>query len=245
MNIAPPIFAHRGASHYAPENTLAAFWCAKQLGIRWLEFDVMLTADQQVVVIHDETVNRTTNGKGKVSDYTYEKLRKLDAGGWFSKEFAGEKIPLLSEVIAWMRAQQMCANIEIKSTLKNADVTAEKVLQAIDQSWSAGMPAPLISSFSLDILRAVRRLDSHCQIGLLLDQWQPKWQIDADKLQVVSVHTNAKVMTAKRAAEIHATQRLVFCYTVNTAGSAKKMYDFGVDALYSDRPDVLMSMDHV
>src|SRR5690242_18360485 len=103
MIINPPVFAHRGANQYAPENTLAAFRKAKALGITWLELDVMLSKDQQVIVMHDETVDRTTNGHGLVNQYSYAALRELDAGSWFDKQFKGEKIPSLYEVIELIR----------------------------------------------------------------------------------------------------------------------------------------------
>jgi glycerophosphoryl diester phosphodiesterase len=99
LKISPPIIAHRGASAYAPENTIAAFLKAYELGVRWVEFDIMLTADNQAVVIHDETLDRTTNGTGLISECTYDQIKTLDAGIKFGPKFANQKIPLLEEVI--------------------------------------------------------------------------------------------------------------------------------------------------
>lgn len=128
MNISfnPPIIAHRGASKYTPENTFAAFRKAKELGINWVEFDVMLTADGEVVVIHDETLERTTNGTGAVIAQAYSYLRTLDAGSWFDPSFANEKIPTLREVIKLLNELDMFANIEIKAQSGNEETTAKK-----------------------------------------------------------------------------------------------------------------------
>jgi glycerophosphoryl diester phosphodiesterase len=113
--IDPPLIAHRGASAYAPENTLAAFIKAQQLGVRWVEFDVMLTRCGEVVVIHDETLERTTDGVGEVSHYPYSYLQTLDAGSWFGAQFKGEKIPTLKEVLVFLAQHSMCVNVEVKA----------------------------------------------------------------------------------------------------------------------------------
>src|SRR3990167_2302278 len=100
------VIAHRGASHLAPENTLASFIMASELPIEWVEFDVMLSKDQVPVVFHDDTLSRTTNGTGFIDQFTFDELRNLDAGSWFSSRFVGEKIPSLSEVIAFLAVNQ-------------------------------------------------------------------------------------------------------------------------------------------
>lgn len=239
--INPPVFAHRGASRYAPENTLAAFLKAKELGARWIEFDVMLTADEKVVVIHDETVDRTTGSSGYVCDYPYNNLKKLDAGSWFSPEFSVEKIPLLSEVIDWMHENTMCANIEIKALPGKEKITAKKVLEIIKHHWREDMLPPLLSSFSLEILYELRRQDKTCQLGLLMDEWIPTWESISDELQCVSVHPNQKIVTKRKIAEIKASKRFVFCYTVNDIKRARQLFSWGVDAIYSDCPEIVVT----
>src|SRR5262245_86406 len=105
----PPLIAHRGASAYAPENTLAAFKKAKELGAQWLEFDVQLTACGEIVVFHDERLERTTNGRGWIHEKPYSYLKTLDAGSWFNSQFAGEKIPTLVEALEFLRQNNLMA----------------------------------------------------------------------------------------------------------------------------------------
>ncbi len=210
---------------------------AKKLGLRWLEFDVMLSKDEEVVVIHDETLERTTNGTGFVADSSYAYLKTLDAGSWFAPMFAGQRIPLLAEVIQFMHVNQMTANIEIKAVVGSEAIAAKKVLAVIQAEWQAGMAPPLISSFSLTILREIRKLDQTCHIGLLMHEWLADWEQICDELHCVSVQVNQAILTAARVAEIKASQRLVLSYTVNDSVCAQKLFSWGVAAVYSDCPD--------
>ncbi len=234
--IKPPVFAHRGASLDAPENTMVAFLTAKMQGARWLEFDVMLSADQQAVVIHDETLDRTTDGSGYVCDYPYSYLRTLDAGSWFRPEFAGQHIPLFQDVIHFLRDHQMGANVEIKAMPGHEEQAVKVILHEIEQHWTRDMLPPLISSFSLDALYAVRKHNSHCWLGLLLNEWRADWQQISDELGCVSVHLNKNIALPDRVAAIKATGRSVFCYTVNEVSEAQLLFSRGVDAIYSDAP---------
>lgn len=239
--IDPPVFAHRGASRYAPENTLAAFLKAKELGVRWLEFDVMLTADEQVVVIHDERVDRTTDASGYVNDFLYKDLKHLDAGSWFNEKFSSARIPLLSEVIHFLREHQMCANIEIKSFPGKEKITAKKVLDIISHYWTPEMMLPILSSFSLDVLVAVRHYHSEYFIGFLMDEWVSDWRIFVNDLNCVSIHPNEKIVTRDKIVELKSSGRAVFCYTVNDAARAHELFSWGVDAVYSDCPDKVLA----
>lgn len=240
INISPPVIAHRGASAYAPENTLAAFLKAKQLGIRWVEFDVMLTSDGEVVVIHDETVERTTNGKGWVKEQTSAALKTLDAGEWFHPQFMGEKIPLLAEVIEFLYEHQLAANIEIKGSLGHETFLAKRVLEVVAQHWRSTMIPPLISSFSLPILHAVRTLSPTTQLGLLMHEWLVNWEVLADQLDCVSVNVNEKILTKERTQKIQSTGRAVLSYTVDDVRRAQELFSWGVNAVFSDCPDKIL-----
>ena len=129
LSFNPPVIAHRGASVYAPENTLAAFTKAAQLNIKWVEFDVMQAACGEPIIFHDETLDRTTNAKGDVSQQPYAYLQTLDAGTWFHPRFAGERIPTLKQVLQFLRDTKIAANIEIKALPKNAAVEIEALMQ--------------------------------------------------------------------------------------------------------------------
>jgi glycerophosphoryl diester phosphodiesterase len=230
----PPFIAHRGASAVAPENTLAAFLQAKKQGAKWVEFDVMLTADGEAVVIHDETLDRTTNGSGDVDKITYAQLQKLDAGSWFKPEFAGEKVPTLRETIAFLKQHQLNANVEIKAVPGQEESVVVKVLADIRQYWSSDMPPPLISSFSTPILQHVRQQQPDALIGMLVHEWFEGWQSLRDALNPVAMDVNQEIITPAIAAEIKANGRLILCYTVNQPERARELFAMGVDAVFTD-----------
>lgn len=243
--IEPTVIAHRGASAYAPENTLSAFLKAKEFGAHWVEFDVMLTADHEVVVIHDEELDRTTNGSGRVCDYSYQDLKKLDAGSWFNPSFSGEKIPSLREVIAFLHKYQLAANIEIKAFPGQEDLTVKKVLSVVKQCWKTDMPVPFVSSFSLPVLRFVRQYSSTCLLGFLMDTWLSDWEMLCDELNCISVNINEKILTQENIKQIKATGRLVLAYTVNNLPRAQELFGWGVGAVFTDVPDkILLYVQH-
>jgi len=235
----PRLIAHRGACGHAPENTLAAMQKAKDLGASWVEFDVRLSGDGQVIVIHDTNVRRTTDGQGEVASLSYAEIRELDAGSWFSPAFAGEHIPQLSEVLSCLQTLGLVPNIEIKPYPGQDEETAIAVLQVLDEYWPKHAPPPLISSFSLCSLRKVREINPDIPVGFVLDKWQADWQVTADSLDCVSVHLSVKSVNIERVREVKSTGRLVLVYMVNTAAKAKKLFDMGVDGVFSDFPDIL------
>ncbi|MDR3477694.1 MAG: glycerophosphodiester phosphodiesterase [Gammaproteobacteria bacterium] len=234
INFQVPVIAHRGASRYAPENTLSAFFKAKQLGAQWVEFDVMLSACGEAVVIHDETLNRTTNGNGIVGDYPYSYLRTLDAGAWFNAKFSGEKIPTFKDVILCLQEHQLAANVEIKPLPGQEEQTAKKVLADIRDYWTVDMMPPLLSSFSVPSLRTVRQNSPDALIGLLIDEWFGGWEEVCDQLQCVSVHLNQRILDENVVRHIKAMNRFVLSYTVNDPHRAKELFGWGVDAVFSD-----------
>lgn len=236
------VIAHRGACAYAPENTLSAFRHAKTLGARWVEFDVMLSADNIAVVIHDETLERTTNGHGPVAAQSYDALAKLDAGQWFDKRFQGETIPTFSEVMACLSDCQLAANVEIKPYPGTEMKTCDVVVRQIQQHWPTNLLPPLVSSFSWEVLLQARSLDPNLHLGLLMHEWREGWSAQADQIQAVSVHLNEAIASADHVTQIRQTNRAVLAYTVNTASRAQTLYDVGVDAVFSDCPDVILSM---
>lgn len=242
LSIQPPVIAHRGASVFAPENTLAAFRKAKTLGVNWVEFDVMLTADDEPVVIHDEKLNRTTNGKGLVINYTYQEIKKLDAGSWFDPTFSTEKIPSLIEVIDLLNQLQLSANIEIKAQEGKEELTVKKVLAIINQQWANNHSQPLISSFSLPILEWVRHHSATSMLGFLMHRWNKEWEKICDRLQCVSVDVNYKILTQRKVKKIKDSNRTLLAYTVNDAELARTLFSWGVDAVFSDNPEKVLGL---
>ncbi len=238
-NYLSPIIAHRGASALAPENTLAAFQKAAKIGAKWIEFDVMLSACGEAVVIHDETLDRTTNGKGEVSQYSYAELRKLDAGSWFSPAFANERIPTLLEVLQLVRECKLMANIEIKPSLGREEQTVKKVLQLIEQYWPTDREPPLISSFSQQVRLLVRKYSPTSSLAYLMNEWQPDWKKSYDELQCASIHVNQFILTQARIDEIKHSGYPLLSYTVDDPNRASELFAAGVNALFSNCPNVM------
>lgn len=237
------VIAHRGASAYAPENTMAAFCKAAQLGVTWVEFDVMLTGDDVPIVFHDETLERITGLHGNPEELSYAYLQTLDAGQWFNPIFAGERIPTLAQVLDFLTSQGMHANIEIKSSPANEIKTIDKILETITTSLAADPRQFLFSSFSVNALTTLRALSSDFAIGLLLHEWESGWQQICENLDVFSVHVNEEIVKkASQVNDIKAMHKALFCYTVNSITRARELFQLGVDAVFSDVPDKILSL---
>lgn len=237
----PPVIAHRGASAYAPENTLAAFRKAKALGATWIEFDVMLAACGEVVVFHDETLERTTNGRGKLSDYCYDDLKTLDAGSWFHPQFAAEKIPSLKEVLLFLEQVPLCANIELKPLPGQEQALVQQVLSLVNHHWPKHITPPLFSSFSIEAMRELRKQSPASLLGLLMDRFLVDGEKIVQTLDCVTVHINQDVINPENLARLKTLAKPIFCYTVNDASRAAELFSWGVDAVFSDCPDKIIS----
>ena len=233
------VIGHRGAAAYAPENTLAAFQKAYDLGCRFIEFDVMLSADGEPFIIHDDALKRTTNGQGKTGKVSSAYLNSLDAGAWYSKAFLGEKIPTLHDAIQWLNSTDVHANIEIKPYPGQSEETTQVVMQHIQTYWSSDKKAPLVSSFDLEALRLARQLSANMPLGLLMDKWQSNVLDLAEELRCVSVNLSRRAATKARVSSLKEAGYLVYVYTTNKKQQAFKLFDIGVDAVFSDHPDLL------
>lgn len=240
MFVADKIIGHRGASAYAPENTLAAFDKAFSLGCRVIEFDVMCTADGEPFIIHDDSLKRTTNGKGEVGQVDAAYLQSLDAGSWFSRQFKGEKIPHFKDALKWLSFSGMQANIEIKPYPGTVEQTAVAVLSHIHRYWPQGKELPLVSSFEWEALLLCRSIAPEMPLGLLLHEWDKSWLQKAKQLECYSVHFNRKILTAERVKAVKEQGYIVCAYTVNRKRLANKLFSWGVDAVFSDYPDLLI-----
>jgi len=236
------VIGHRGASAHAPENTIASFEEAKKRGCVTIEFDVMLSADGDPFVFHDETLKRTTNGRGKFGEVKTTYIQSLDAGHWFSKRFRGEVIPSLADALDWFNHSGMHPNIEIKPYPGTTEQTAAATLMCINQHWPTAKVLPLVSSFDIKALTFCRNLSPELPLGLLLDKWVKEWHTVAHDLQCYSVHISKNIATEKRIKEIKSHGYQVYVYTVNRKWRARKLLKWGVDALFSDHPERIGSI---
>lgn len=232
LNIIPPVIAHRGAKSLAPENTLSAFKQAKTLGLNWVEFDVMLAKCGEVVVFHDDTLERTTNGRGNLVDYSYDFLKTLDAGSWFDPSFADEKIPRLSDVLECLVQLGLSANIEIKALPGQEYALVERVATIL-KNVSLNV---LVSSFSREAMRAVTQYLPDVPRGFLMHEWQPDWQLFCDEIKACTVNVNQAILQQAYVDDIKSSERLLLVYTVNSVTLANQLFSLGVDAIFSDCP---------
>jgi glycerophosphoryl diester phosphodiesterase len=233
----PRIIGHRGAAAHAPENTLAGFRKAHALGVGWVEFDVRLTADGRCIVLHDDTIDRTTDGSGAAADMTLETLAAWDAGAWFDPGFAGETIPTFEEVIDLLAELGLGANVEIKPHPGAEVETAEAVCRILRASWPAGLPAPLLSSFAYPALETARRVAPELARGLLLGRVGDDWRRLAEGIEARTIHCDHARLTESRTREIRAAAYPLLAYTVNHAGRARELFGWGVCGVFSDAPD--------
>jgi glycerophosphoryl diester phosphodiesterase len=230
----PPVISHRTTRGYAPENTLAGVYKAKALGIPWVEVDVMLTQDGTAILFHDEQLDRTTNAHGEVGQTSYSVISTLKTHG-------GEPVPTLIDLINCLAECQLGANIEIKPYSGQDEQTAQTVVAILKQYWPATLALPLISSFSLDSLRAARKADPHVILGFLMHTWQDNWQSQIEGLQCVSVHVRHTELTPERIKAIKQAGYYVLAYTVNDPERAHELFKMGVDSVFSDYPDKILS----
>ncbi|WP_147200168.1 glycerophosphodiester phosphodiesterase [Pantoea sp. CCBC3-3-1] len=234
----PAIVAHRGGGKLAPENTLAGIDTGAELGHKMIEFDVKLSSDGEIFLLHDDTLDRTSNGWGIAGLLPWEKLLQLDAGGWFGNDFAGERLPLLSQVAQRCAGYSLMANIEIKPTTGLEAETGRVVALAARELWQ-NQPAPLLSSFSVIALEAAMQTAPELPRGLLLHEWHDDWQQMTDRLGCVSVHFNHKVLNQQRISQLKAAGLRILVYTVNSPARARELLAWGVDAICTDRIDII------
>ena len=233
-------FAHRGASGHAPQNTLAAFLLAAEMGADGVELDVHLSRDGEAVIIHNATVDETTNGQGRVGAMTVAEVQALDAGGWFGDQFAGERIPTLQEVFAAI-GHRLLVNVEIKVELGHhpAALEAEVVRLIEDMQMTERV---IVSSFSPTSLRRVRRLNSSIALGFLYGKPEPaflplllRWLL----LPFDALHPHFGMVHAQYVDRARRWGKRVNVWTVNDADDMRRMRDLGVDAIITNYPDVL------
>jgi glycerophosphoryl diester phosphodiesterase len=240
MSINPPrIVGHRGAKANAPENTLAAFRRAHAEGATWVEFDAKLTADGEVIVMHDATLERTTDGKGNVAEKTLAELKRLDAGGWFAPEFKGERIPTLVEAMALFMELGMGFNIEVKPCPGREAETARACCALLDRHWPKTAPLPVLSSFKREALEAARDTAPHIARGYLAEELGKCWRADVEALGCIAVHPGWKRLTRQQVRDIKEAGLKALVWTVNEPERARELVAWGVDSIITDAPGLV------
>jgi glycerophosphoryl diester phosphodiesterase len=234
--------AHRGASHYAPENTFAAFELAEKMGADMIELDVTLTRDHVPVVIHDSDLKRTTDGSGPITNFLEREIAELDAGSWFSPEFQGSKIPILEDVLAWAKGR-ILLNIEIKKEAFRID-ERDRITGLIHELIESAEATDkvIVSSFSDEALKDFRNLSPDTATAYLMNPYSisPKktlrmlTEIGAEGLNLQPYQMSSRLMS------FAGKERLpVWVYTVNDAADMIRVIKKGGSGIFTNRPELL------
>jgi glycerophosphoryl diester phosphodiesterase len=234
----PRWIAHRGAGKQAPENTLAAFRLGAAHGYRMFECDVKLSADGVPFLLHDATLERTSNGKGMAGEQSWHDLSLLDAGSWHSRAHAGEPLASLDNLAHYCRHNGYFLNIEIKPTPGAEVLTGQVVADAAARLWAGATVPPLLTSFRPEALEAAQAAQPQLPRGLLLDSWWEGWQDIAQALDCTALVCNHALWDA---ASVRTAQQAGFrtlSYTVNDEWAAQRLLDLGTDGIITDRTDL-------
>jgi len=232
----PTIFAHRGSSHYAPENTLAAFELALEQGANGIELDAKLSADGQVIIMHDDTVDRTTNGTGRIKAMNLAEIKKLDAGSKFPPKFLPQKVPTLEEVFARVGGK-LFINIELTNYTSPADDLPEKVVSLIKNYHLE--TKVLISSFNFFALSRARWALHSLPVGLLTFSGTANAIFQARLMRwdaLIVLHPAMADVTSGLVNAVHGKQSRVHAYVVNQPQDMQRLFTCGVDGIFTDDP---------
>jgi len=230
----PRYIAHRGAGKLAPENTLAAMRAGYALGYRMVEFDVKLSGDGVPFLLHDDTLDRTTSGRGRADALTWAELSKLDAGGWHSKPFAGEPLPMLKQVAHWAIANDVACNIEIKPMPGCERATGAAVALDALALWRGSRVQPLLSSFSEEALAAARGAVPELQRAMLYEHIPADWKERLSRLECVALDTDYRELSAAIVDAAHRAGYKVLTYTANDPAVVRQLATWNIDGIITD-----------
>jgi glycerophosphoryl diester phosphodiesterase len=232
--IYPRIIAHRCGGALAPENTLAGLHLAARIGCHGVEFDAMLAADDVPVVIHDETLERTTSGGGRVAETSSAMLARLDAGGRHHAAFASEPLPTLDETLRLCAALGLWANVEIKpSAGKDAETG-----RIVARHAAAAGGRLLLSSFSVEALKVAATEAPQLPRALLVEAIPADWRARMAETAALALHSSARKLSTEGAQAVRAAGFPLACYTVNRREHAERLFAMGAIAVFTDRPDL-------
>ncbi len=245
-DLQPMIFAHRGLCQQAPENTMSAFRLAHEAGCRWIELDVDILADGTPVILHDTTLDRTTNRSGSMYGIRREDLNEIDAGAWFSPEYAGERIPTLAEVVDFLNETGMNCNVELKANEAGAASSLALVNNTLRELERLGSDCEIIlSSFSpLLLAEAHRRAPDHA-IGVLFEQStiRPDWRSVLELCGASYIHLQDHPLLSREIPLAHAAGFGVNVWTVNSRARANELLNAGVAGIFTDHADELLDLE--
>lgn len=247
-NFSPPeprngYIGHRGLAGFAPENTLASFQFAADKGLNWVEFDLRLTSDHTLVIFHDDALDRTTNGRGKLYENDIETLKSLDAGSWFDPKYAGETIPVFKEILPKLLSLDLYLNIELKleaeADLATQQAFIDAVIHTLKTSWPATHPLPLISSFNWDLLAPIRSAFPSLPLGFLTEEISQKTVPLLAQSSNCALHCPLELASPELIQLTKSYNLPLLIYTVNEPKICNKLLSDGVFGVFTDTAEPL------
>jgi glycerophosphoryl diester phosphodiesterase len=238
----PLVFAHRGASADAPENTLASFKLAAELGAPAIELDAKLTRDGEIIVFHDLTIDRTTNGKGELRKKTLAEIRELDAGSFFNPRFANERIPTLAEVFETV-GRQVFTNVELTNYASPSDQLPDRVAELV-RKFNL-QERVMFSSFHPFNLTRIKKLLPECPVGILTFEGMAGTitrGFFGERISPQCIHPYKDDVTAAFMARQKRLSRRVHVWTVNSTDEMRCLFDLGVSGIFTDHPRLALDI---
>jgi glycerophosphoryl diester phosphodiesterase len=229
------VMGHRGAALLAPENTLASIRAAAKAGAIWVEIDVFLIAEGGLVIFHDEVLDRCTNGSGVTREARPTDIAELDAGAWFSDEFAGEKVPTLLEALECIQSLGLSLNLEIKHDGADVENIVPAVMAMLRDHWQ-GNDNLMISSFNYEALQLCYDIDESRHLAPLYEDIPDDWYEKLDSIKAYSLNCDYARLTQAQAEAVKAAGYKLLCYTANDPKLVEDHWTWGMDAVITDDP---------
>lgn len=233
-------FAHRGFSGKYPENTLLAFEKAIEAGAEGMEFDVQLTKDGQLVIIHDETIDRTSNGVGRVKDFTYEELLQYDFSAGYAGEFGVMKLPLFSEYLELVKDTEIISNIELKNSVYDYENLEERVYELVVKYGLKDRV--IISSFNHESVMRMKKIDPTIKCGFLADCWMLEPGKYTKEYGIECFHPAGYYLTKEKVEAIHKEGIEINVWLGKEPVDYKELIDMGIDVLITNDPDIVKEL---
>ncbi|WP_100010728.1 glycerophosphodiester phosphodiesterase [Lentibacillus sediminis] len=234
------IFAHRGASQYAPENTMPAFDLAWKMQADGIETDVQLTKDGVPVLIHDERLERTTDGAGYVNNFTFKELRTLDAGTWFEEKFSGTLIPSLDEMLGWIQGKPLYLNIELKNNKIDYEHLEAIVIEKVRHYQL--LNRTILSTFNPDSVIRLRPFNHEVEVAYLTSKRNKFLASAAKDLGANALHIKYRLLTPRLREACQREQMNIRVYTVNHPAHVHKCLEYKCHGIFTDVPDVALRL---
>ncbi|GAB3487852.1 glycerophosphoryl diester phosphodiesterase [Marinomonas epiphytica] len=230
------VMGHRGAAMLAPENTLSSIKAAAQAGVKWVEIDVSVIAQGDLVIFHDTLLDRCTNGQGNTRAASLDYIESLDAGSWFSDDFSGEQVPTLKAALECIQALGLGLNLEIKHDGEDVESIVPSVMAMLKEHWQDNEKL-MISSFNHQALVMCLEMDDSRHLAQLYEGVPENWQTELEAIQAYSLNCQYDLLTQEQAESIKQAGYKLLCYTANTQEAVSHHWQWGMDAVITDDPE--------